>query len=167
MERQKYTRKIKVESFEKPHMAICTIWMWSLDSKKQDEKRITAAEMWFYRRMLRISWKEKRTNESILKEIGSKARLLLEVNQRRLRYIGHATRHSKTSLMATTLQGKIEGKRKRGRPSVSYISNLKDMTGLGIHEIVTETGDRERWRTVVNSMAANIEKTDVCGDADR
>ena len=131
---------------------------WTM--KKGDERRIQAAEMWLYRRMLRISWTEKRTNDSVLAEVGNTTQLLKEINKRKLKYVGHITRHKRTDLMSTILQGKIEGKRKRGRPSVSYLSNLADITEMGIHEVVERTRDRDGWRKLVFSSALH-------GDADQ
>ena len=58
---------------------------WTM--KKQDENRLNAAEMWFYRRLLRVSYNERRTNESILKELGTNMQLLATINQRRLKYL--------------------------------------------------------------------------------
>ena len=133
---------------------------WTL--KKQDVNRLNAAEMWFYRRILRISWTEKRTNESVIKELGIQMELVKEINKRKLRYVGHATRHSKTNLMASVLQGKTEGKRKRGRPSVSYLSNLRDITNMDVGLMTGNTRDRDKWRKIVNSVAATIGP----GDAD-
>ena len=87
---------------------------WTM--RKKDEKRIEAAEMWFYRRLLRISWTERRTNESVLQELGIDKRLLPTVAQRKLKYVGHASRNKATDLMKTVLQGKIQSQRKKGRP---------------------------------------------------
>lgn len=133
---------------------------WTL--KQQDIKKLNAAEMWFYRRMLRIKWTEKRTNESVIKELGIQMDLVKEINRRKLKYVGHVTRHSKTNLMSAVLQGKMEGKRKRGRPSISYLSNLKDITGMNTHEMIETTRDRCRWRGIVSGVAATIGS----GDAD-
>ena len=88
--------------------------------------------------------------------------LVKEINKRKLRYVGHATRHSKTNLMASVLQGKTEGKRKRGRPSVSYLSNLRDITNMDVGLMIGNTRDRDKWRKIVNSVAATIGP----GDAD-
>ena len=63
---------------------------WSLT--KADENRMLAAEMWFRRRMMNISWKEKRSNRSILEELGMKRQLLGEVVNRKLAYLGHILR---------------------------------------------------------------------------
>ena len=59
---------------------------------KADKKKIEAAEMWFYRRLLRVKWTEKRTNQSVLKEIGSPKQMLETINVRKLKYVGHIHR---------------------------------------------------------------------------
>ena len=141
----------------------CETWT----QKKEDNKRIEAAEMWFYRRLLRVSWKDKKTNESILEELGTSRRLLSLVSKRKLKYAGHAIRNEKTSLMKIALQGKTEGKRKRGRPAATLMSNLTEASGCSLHEISRRCLDREQWRrkclAVCPSEAANTDP----GDADR
>jgi hypothetical protein len=79
---------------------------WAL--RKDDENRIQVAEMWFYRRLLRVKWTDKRMNESVLKELGVQRLMLFEISKKRLKYLGHANRNTKTDLMTTVLQGKVE-----------------------------------------------------------
>jgi len=113
----------------------CLIWpvvlygneAWAL--RKDDENRIQAAEMWFYRRLLRVKWTDKRTNESVLKELGVQRLMLSKISKRRLKYLGHANRNTKTDLMTTVLQGKVEAKRNQGRPPTSCIDNVKADSG--------------------------------------
>ena len=102
----------------------CETWT----TKKANEKKIEAAEMWFYRRLLRVSWKERRTNDSILNELDRDRKLLTIICQKKLKYVGHASRNMQTDLMKTVLQGKAQSKRKQGRPAASYISSLKSIT---------------------------------------
>ena len=130
---------------------------WTL--KKADEKRLEAAEMWFYRRLLKVSWTEKRTNESILNELSIPRHLLAEINKRRLKYVGHVNRNEKATLMTTVLQGKVESKRKIGRPPISYIENIKKCSKLSLHEIVKKSQDRNVWRRIAATCyeAANLE----------
>ena len=76
---------------------ICPVMMygcaaWTLI--KADEKKIETAEMWFYRRLLRVKWTEKRTNQSVLKEIGSPKQMFETINVRKLKYVGHICRHT-------------------------------------------------------------------------
>ena len=134
---------------------------WTL-SKKEEEK-LRAAEMYLYRQLLNIRWQDKRTNESVLSELGIERSLMNEINKRRLRYIGHAIRSKKTDLMSTALMGKVEGCRKRGRPAMSLMDNITTISGLSLAEVVHRSRDREGWRAVVTSIGgATIEH----GDAD-
>ena len=89
---------------------------------------IEAAEKWFYCHLLRISWKDKKSNENILEELSTGRRLLNLVSKRKLKYAGHAIRNEKKNIMKIALQGKIEGKRKRGRPATSLMNNTKEAT---------------------------------------
>ena len=132
--------------------------------KKEEERKINAAELWFYRRLLRIQWTERRTNESVLEELSVKPELLSTINRRKLNYLGHANRNTKTNLMTTALQGKVDAKRNRGRPPISYMANITENSGLSLSEVVHKSRDRQEWRaTVAKIGAATIDR----GDADR
>ena len=120
----------------------CLIWpvvmywceAWTL--RKENENKLEAAEMWFYRRLSNISWEDKRTNESVLEELGLQRCFLNEIKRRRLKYVGHAVRNPRTDLMSTVLQGKVQGKRNRGRPAMTYIDNIKKDSSLTKSQIV-------------------------------
>ena len=106
--------------------------------------------MWFYRRLQRVKWTDKRTNQSILKEIRSPKQMLETINVRKLKYVGHICRHTDTGLMLNVLQGKTQSARKRGRPPISYIENIKRSLGLNLHNIIFESQDRNRGRHIVD-----------------
>ena len=129
---------------------------WTL--KKAEEKKIEAAELWFYRRLLRVSWTERRTNESILQELGLYRTLLATINERKLKYVGHVLRDNKVQLMKTVLQGKIESQGKRGRPPASFISTLNQMSGMSLHQVAQRSQDREHWRLVVKSVCGSYHR---------
>ena len=146
----------------------CLIWpvvmygceAWTL--RKADENRLEAAEMWFYRRLSNISWEDKRTNQSVLEELSVERSFLNHIRRRRLKYVGHAVRNLRTDLMSTVLQGKVDGKRNRGRPAMTYIDNIKKDSGLSLSQIVRRCEDRDDWRRVVaNAGAANFEHRDA------
>ena len=84
--------------------------------------KLEAAEMWFYRRMLRIPWTAHVTNEEVLRKIGTERKLLPTVRKRQLEFLGHVMR--KESLENLTLTGRIEGKKSRGRPWIKYLTSL-------------------------------------------
>ena len=135
----------------------CLVWpvlLYGCESwtqKKTDNSKIEACEMWFYRRLLRVKWTDKRTNESILNQLGVTRKLIQIINQRKLRYIGHAARNQKTDLMKVAYQGKIDAKRRRGRPTTTLLDNIKEASGLNIYRIAWESEDRDSWRELVMS----------------
>ena len=106
----------------------CESWTLTADSTK----RIQAFENKCYRRMLGISWKDRKTNEFILRGIkaraGQQENLLRIVKRRKLAWFGHISRHN--SLAKTVLQGTLEGGRKRGRQVKCWADNLKEWTRL-------------------------------------
>ncbi len=81
-----------------------------------DLKRIAAFEMWVYRRILRIPWTAKRTNDSIREELAITSNLVIRVEQHVLRYFGHISRRQGPNLEKAIMQGKVEGTKKRGQP---------------------------------------------------
>ena len=99
-----------------------------------------------------------------MEELTTKRTLLKDINRRRLKYLGHAIRNPRTNLMATVLQGRVESGRRRGRPITTYMSNIRNVTGLTLGEVVHRSRDRDDWRAVVARHGA---ATAGVGDADR
>ena len=151
----------------------CLVWpvmtygCESWTQKKTDDKRIEAAEMWFYRRLLRVKWTDKRTNQSILDQLGITRTLLAIVTQRKLKYLGHAIRNPKTDLMKISIQGKVPAKRSKGRPSTSLLSNIIESSGQNLHEACTNCLDREYWRRRTSLMSETAAPTFDDRDGDR
>ena len=94
-----------------------------LTLKKDDERRLEAAEMWCYQRLLRISWTQKRTNKSILDERQTRRELLAQIIKRKMAFLRHACRNNKCNLVKICILGMMPGKRRRGRPRMQYIDN--------------------------------------------
>ena len=117
---------------------------WTL--RKADEKRIDSMEMWCYRRLLRVSWMERRSNDSIMQELGFRPKLLGIVKYRKLSYFGHMCRPSGCSLVRDVVLGVMEGKRKRGRPRLSYTDNIVSWTNKSLHQNIQLSRDRALWR---------------------
>ena len=97
---------------------------WILN--QQQIKRLEATEMWFIRRMQKISWKEKKTNEQVLRETIGKRKLIQKIVQRQVSFFGHVMRKGQLENIVTT--AKINGKRKRGKPSIQYMDQIKKWT---------------------------------------
>ena len=123
-------------------------------TNKNLEDRINAFEMWIFRRLGRISWKERLTNESVLKRIGMKRELLQDLKIRQIKYFGHIKRHD--TLIKRLLEGKVEERRAKGRPRHKWENDIKRWTKYSLAECNIRARDRGCWR----SIASNLR----CGD---
>ena len=102
------------------------IWMWELDYKESEHWRIDTFELWCWRRLLRVPWTARRSNQSILKEISpgcSLEGLMLKV---KLQYFGHPMQRA-DSLEKTLMLGKIEGRRRRGQQRMRWLEIIDSM----------------------------------------
>ena len=128
---------------------------WTLRS--DEKKRIQAAELWCFRRLLNVTYKDRRTNVSILENLNTNCELYGIVVKRKMSYFGHMSRKKNLNLTKTIVQGKPEGKRGKGRPRTAYVDNIKQWTGLSAHGAFQATQDREAWRQTTKKavQAAN------------
>ena len=120
---------------------------------KSDENRIMAAEMWIWRRMLGVSWKEKRTNASILSELDVQKELLGKIMTLKLAYFGHIMRGSGSPLTLQIVEGMVEGKRKRGRQKKQWFDNIREWTGLSYMRAKRSAQNRSAWRRTIKKCA--------------
>ena len=110
----------------------CSVWStllygaetWTITTVMKT--RMEAFELWAYRRMLTMSW-TKVTNKEVLSRMKRKKRLFTIIQIRKLKYVGHINGH--TSMQTTLLNGRVNGKRGRGRPRTSWTSNIKSGQG--------------------------------------
>ena len=128
---------------------------WNL--KVRDERKITAMEIWLWRRMKRIRWMEKRTDISILQELDIKRELIGHVRKRKLSCFGHLLcRDHGCQITKTVVEGYVDGRRRAGRPQKQYIDNIKQWTQLTTSQCVLAAEDRSRWKQLVSqAMVAN------------
>jgi len=105
------------------------------------------------RKILRVSWTAKKTNEWVLDKAEVKRELLDAVKARKLAYYGHPMRKQGSCLEKEIMQGTVSGARRRGRPRTAWMDNIKTWTGLSVEESVRMTEDRDKWRKYVHGVA--------------
>ena len=113
--------------------------------------RLDAFEMWVYRRVLKISWTEKITNEEVLRRMGTGREIVRQFKTRKLQYLGHLIRHNSTQLQL--IEGKIEGRRSRGRPRNTWTTDITTTKGLKFNQLKRASEDRKRWHGLVVNLA--------------
>ena len=98
------------------------------------------------RKILRVLWMAKKTNEWVLNKAGVKTELVDTVKARKLAYNGRTMRKQGSCLEKETMQGTMPGARRRGRPRTAWMDNIKTWTGLPMEESVRMTEQRDKWR---------------------
>ena len=144
---------LKVRLLRATVFSIATYGCESWTMTKNDRKKIDAFEMWCYRRLLGVSWKDKKTNIWVLNKIGTDLNIRKSIIERKLSYFGHIVRKD-GGVEKQILQGAVEGHRGRGRPSTSWTNDVKNVSSHGMYGATRLAFDRSRWRTLVKTTAA-------------
>ena len=133
--------------------------MWELDCEESWAPKNWYFWTWYWRNLLRVPWTERRSNQSILKEISpeySLERLMLKL---KLQYFGHVMRRA-DSLEKTLMLGKIEGRRRRGWQRMRWLDGIIDSVDMSLSKLQEIVKNREAWRATVHGGHKELDTTE-------
>ena len=119
---------------------------WTIDDRMK--RSLEATEMWFLRRMLRIPWTARKTNEEIMHEAQNTRQVMTNIRKRQAKFVGHVIRKNQLEILVTT--GMLDGRRGRGRPREKMLDSLAEWMNIRkTSDMLRRTSCREGWRSMI------------------
>jgi len=135
---------------------------WTL--KEADRKRLLAFEMRCYRRIMKVNWRDKVTNDSIRKSLSKEHTIIETFKRRKLHMFGHICRMDNSRLVKNIMLGTVEGSRPRGRPARRWSDDIVQWVGRPLPEVVHMAADRNAWHRIVENAVNGLNGSSELGD---